>query len=728
MDCRNGIDSDLLAFLRLSLRSMLLAISKREVNPVESKGIPCYIDRMRPFLFAVILIVPMLSTGKDPHPNVVFFMADDMGMGDTSAYQDYTGNSDSEQIHTPGMERLAALGTRFTDAHTPSSRCTATRYGLMTGRYPFRTRLKHYVLFGSQGDPLIEPDRPTLATLFRGKGYSTVMVGKWHVGLRYRKSDGSPAAAWEDADLTQTLFDSPIDHGFDICRFTSRSHGTSGTRGKKNGPSQSVGPGHIDGRMLVSATGNGKELMEEGPQAYDLNALGARHSDNAMQFLQNHVMGEDSWEKPFFLYYASNSNHSPYTPSEEIGGVKVVGEGKSVSGSPMGQRYDYVYENDVALNRLISFLEETEDRRREGKRLIENTIVIFTSDNGAEIKDKSATGPYRSNKGSGYEGGHRVPFIVSWPVGAVKAKATSGELLGLTDMFATFSEVLGEEVPNGKNGKSGGEDSFSVLAAWRGEGAPPRPLFHNDHKEGEDPAATGFRLDDPEVDGKVVEGNWKIFFTGDLIRFGKPKAVELYDLATDPKEEVNRIEEKGLEPLVQHLVAQAIDSRLTGGTRIASEESRNRRMFVRWNRGEVAEQTGEDAGMTIAVERDGKQIGKPEFDINPRGLGVAGGKFGQVDNGEALLITFEQDVFVETVGVVAGNGTCGGFYQIGDRAPLAIYCTDADNDSKDQHGLISDLGLLKKGEVLRLDSSPHFGVEAPGQWRLSSLSVRMISD
>ena len=183
------------------------------------------------------------------------------------------------------------------------------------------------------------------------------------------------------------------------------------------------------------------------------------------------------------------------------------------------------------------------------------------------------------------------------------------------------------------------------------------------------------------MDGTIIKGDWKIFFTGDLIRFGKPKAVELYDLSTDPKEEVNRIDEKGLEPLVQYLIAKAIDSRLTGGTRIASEESQNRRMFVRWNQGKVAEQTGEDAGMTIAVERDGKSIEKPEFDINPRGLGVAGGKFGQVDNGEALFITFEQDVFVETVGVVAGNGICGGFYQVGDRAPLAIYCTDADRSA-----------------------------------------------
>ena len=152
-----------------------------------------------PLLLYCLLISQSFS---EEHPNVILFMADDMGMGDTSAYQNLTGNSNEDQISTPQMERLARLGVLFSDAHTPSSRCTATRYGLLTGRYAFRSRLKHFVLFGSQGDPLIEPDRPTLATLFKSEGYSTGIVGKWHVGLRYTRSNGSPAAAWEDADLT----------------------------------------------------------------------------------------------------------------------------------------------------------------------------------------------------------------------------------------------------------------------------------------------------------------------------------------------------------------------------------------------------------------------------------------------------------------------------------------------------------------------------------------------
>ncbi|MGI9473102.1 MAG: sulfatase-like hydrolase/transferase, partial [Rubripirellula sp.] len=197
-------------------------------------------------ILALLVGQSLGADASDHAPNILFMMADDMGMGDTSAYQDFTHNSDADQISTPNMERLARLGVRFTDAHTPASRCTLTRYSLLTGRYSWRNRLKHWVLFGVQGDPMIERDRPTIASLLRDQGYRTGLVGKWHVGLRYSQASGGPASGWEDADLTQPMHDTPLDHGFDYCRFTSRSHGTSGPSagGKKkvpNTPLQSVG-------------------------------------------------------------------------------------------------------------------------------------------------------------------------------------------------------------------------------------------------------------------------------------------------------------------------------------------------------------------------------------------------------------------------------------------------------------------------------------------------------
>ena len=245
-----------------------------------------------PLLVHAPLVHTLLA---DELPNIVLFMADDMGLGDTSAYQNFTGNADDEQIHTPHMERLARMGIRFTDAHTPSSRCSPTRYSLLTGRYAWRNRLKHWVLFGAQGDPMIEADRPTLGTLMQAAGYRTGMVGKWHVGLRYRQADGRPAAGWDDADLTRPLFDTPLDHGFDFARYTSRSHGTSGAtrdnRRRPNDRTQAIGPGHLHGRTAIGATGDGKRLIEDDPRAYVLSELGGRHSDHAIEFLSQHLRG-----------------------------------------------------------------------------------------------------------------------------------------------------------------------------------------------------------------------------------------------------------------------------------------------------------------------------------------------------------------------------------------------------------------------------------------------------
>ena len=718
---------------------------------------------------ACLVAFPLLALSAEiEKPNVILMMADDMGMGDTSAYQDFTGNADDVQIDTPQMERLARMGVRFTDAHTPASRCSPTRYGLMTGRYAFRNRLKHWVLFGNQGDPMIEADRPTIATLFRDQGYGTAMVGKWHVGLRYRRSDGTPAAGWSDADLTQPLHTTPADHGFDYARFTSRSHATSGpdaggparNAAKRNGPNQGVGPGHIHNHDAVGATGNGKELVSEEKDAYVLTKLGSRHSDHAVERLDTHLGGGENAGKPFFLYYPSNSNHGPYTPDEAIGGVPVKGASRTKAGEAMDARHDYIYENDVALGRLLDYLEKHDDPRHPGRKLIDTTVVIFTSDNGAEKNSNVASGPFRSHKGSCFEGGHRVPFLVAWGAGGIgdgdasTPGSTSDKLIGLTDLFATFAALLGTELPEGK----GAEDSVNVLSAWRtasdsgvstDQGGDDyfgtnRVLFFHDHKESkDDPAVAAMRLDSPTVGDRTFEGKWKIFFDSSLLRMGEANPFALYELGSDQWEETNRIEDPDLAPLVDHLRSVAVRYRTTGGERmvaITGEES----IQYRWNhedRGKPAELAiqfedqsaagqrvtrkladGSALTLTLASNRD-DQV----FRTNFRGLGIGGGAVDQVESGEALLISFDRDVVVESAGIVAGNGTCGGFYQVGDGAPLALYCIDAAIDMKDQSGLLSDIGLLKAGEVLRLDSSPHYGVEAEGRWRLQSLSVRPLA-
>ncbi len=717
-------------------------------------------------LLAVLTVVVPLSTAEaDQRPNVILMMADDMGMGDTSSYQDFTGNEDTQQILTPNMERLARMGVRFIDAHTPASRCTLTRYGLLTGRYSWRNRLKHWVLFGAQGDPMIEADRPTLGTLFQDHGYRTALVGKWHVGLRYRNRNGKAADAWDDADLTQPLFDSPMDHGFDFARFTSRSHGTSGPAvgGKKkpNNASQTIGPGHIHGRTIIGATGDGKRIVDRGNNAYVLEELGSRHLSNAKFFLSTHL--DEHGDQPFFLYYACNSNHGPHTPEQQIEGVSVAGAATSVTLQPLGRRADFIYENDVVLGRLLEYLATTDDPRDPDQKLIKNTIVIFTSDNGAEIAAKTATGPFRSNKGSVYEGGHRVPFLVGWPKGNVGDgnADTPGEsndtLLGLQDLYATFAEVLGHSVGDREKAAKGGEDSVSVLAAWQGEQMRQRQMFFNDHKEAEDPAVLAFRSDDPVVAGKMVSGAWKLFLSADLLRKGRAIPTELYDLRADPKEQRDLIKKGGYSSLVSELLRRALSHRNAGGHRLVSQSEatsvnfswaslsedsinlRNRENdrvafdlradYQLASNGTVSTTVklprGESLRLTIKAEMQNENE-LARYDLNPRGLGVSGGAVKQVDGGERLCISFDQDVIVESVALVAGGGVCGGFYRKSGQAPLAIYCVDADIDEKDQSGILSDIGVLPRGDQLVLDSSRHFSVEAEGRWRLASLNVRLV--
>ncbi|MDF2376146.1 MAG: arylsulfatase [Verrucomicrobiales bacterium] len=689
-------------------------------------------------LFVLVAFLPLVlfAAPEITRPNVILMMADDMGMGDSSAYQDFTGNADEVQVATPNMERLAAMGVRFTDAHTTSSRCSPSRYGLLTGRYPWRNRLKHWVLFGAQGDPMIERDRPTLATLCQDAGYGTAMVGKWHVGLRYRRSDGTPAAAWADADLTRPLFDTPVDHGFDFARFTARSHGTSGPDAgavnpeKFNHSKQKKGPGHLHERTAIGATGDGKALVAGGPGAYVLSELGGRHSDDAIEYLSSHLIGEENAEHPFFLYYPSPSNHSPYTPDEEIGGKPSRGASRTKSGGPMDLRHDFIYENDLILGRFIDWLETNDDPRNPGSKLIGNTIVIFTSDNGAEKDSDIATGPFRSNKSSSYEGGHRVPFLISWAAGGVgDGDAQSPGLTNATpicqvDTFATLAEILGKPLPDLRAGGKGAEDSVSMLAIWKGtQTYRENPMFAHDHKEAKpDPAIAAVRLDDPEVDGKVLAGQWKVLYDPSLLRAGETVPLELYELGSDQREENNRISEPELQGLVEHLNRVSRLHRNVGGHRLAGLPMGEEAIF---------ELSGGEANYPeMVLIRDGVEMtilpSSGELHLNPRGLGVTTGGVKQVDGGETLTITFDRDVILQHCAIVAGNGECGGFYRIGEDAPLAIYCVDGDIDEKDQSGVLSDLGVVKKGEKVVLSSAPHYGSETPGRWRLKTVSVRAL--
>lgn len=506
------------------------------------------------FLFLWIVGIAVAS----PAPNLIVFLADDMGLGDTSAYRDWTGNSEGEQLHTPAIDRLARMGMRFTDAHSPHSRCSPSRYALLNGRYCWRTRLKHWVLFGVQCDPLIERGRTTLPEFLKSAGYRTGMVGKWHLGLSYHNRAGDVAEGWADADLTKPVADGPLDHGFDFFHGISRSHPTSGPDGmRKNGPKQAVGPGWMRGRRILGATGRGKEL----DGSYKLNEVGRVLDREALAFL-----GEAAKSKaPFFLYFASPANHTPHTPSLKIGDTQVVGASRYVDGTPTGKkRLDFVYQNDVHVAHLLGFLGRTGDPRRPGRPLVENTLFIFSSDNGSENPDKRYTGPLRSNKGSTYEGGHRVPFIACWPLGGVgdgkveTAGGTSARLLSLNDVFATMAEVTGRALPPLKGEGRGAEDSISQLAAMRGEKCRPRPpVFPNDHSEASRNKSDQRAVVAVRSNAAPMPGEWKLFLDHRFAFKGEIHPMELYNLAEDRMEARNRLDDPECKPVLDFLIEQA---------------------------------------------------------------------------------------------------------------------------------------------------------------------------
>ena len=510
-------------------------------------------------LLALLLLLAFMS---DPlcaaQPNIILFLADDMGMGDTSAYQDWSGNADRDQLHTPALERLANRGIRFTDAHSPSSRCSPSRYALLTGRYCWRTHLKHWVLFGVQVDPLIERERVTLPEFLQDAAYRTGMVGKWHLGLKYHNRDGGIAEGWEDADLTKPIADGPLDHGFDFYYGISRSHGTSGPDGEKGkDPKQSRGPGWIHNRKIVGATGTGKAL----DGSYRLDRVGDVLDEQAFAFLER----ANKEAKPFFLYFASPANHAPYTPSVKLGKRAIAAASRNVDGSLTHQkRLDFIYQNDVHIARLLDHLKTTADPRRPGKALIANTLFIFTSDNGSENGNKQFTGPLRSNKGSTYDGGHRVPFIASWPAGGVgdgNAETpgdTSERLLSLTDMFATIAEILAKPLPPLKGNAYGAEDSVSQLAALRGKAFRPRiPIFPNDHKEASKRKADKRAWVAVRSNAAPLPGKWKLFLDHHFAFDQELNPKELYKIDDDPMEATNLLNHPPCQTVIDFLLKQA---------------------------------------------------------------------------------------------------------------------------------------------------------------------------
>ena len=358
---------------------------------------------LSPLLSAFFLLLAALASAAPSvrqgqmSPNIIVMMADDMGIGDTSAYQDWTGNDDADQIKTPNMERLARRGIRFTDAHAPSSRCTATRYGLLTGRY-WLAPDSNTASSGPAGHPSHRTRSPDHRHPPEIQGLPDRHVQKMacrpHLPGRRRE----PRRIVRAVRSPKGIADGPLNHGFDFSHGTSRSHPTSKDQG------------WLFGDSLLAANG----LLDVDKKNYIFNETGPKNFEMASRFLRDHLENQPS--SPFFLYYACHSNHTSHDPCDELDGVPVKGQSH-----PGGKRSDFIYENDVALGALLKLL-EADDPRNPGRPLLDNTVVIFTSDNGTENSSKAATGPCAATRAPSTREATEFPSL---PPGPLETSATA---------------------------------------------------------------------------------------------------------------------------------------------------------------------------------------------------------------------------------------------------------------------------------------------------------------
>ena len=467
-------------------------------------------------------------------PNIVYILADDLGYGDVQFLNEQRG-----RIATPNIDRLARQGVSFSDAHSGSAVCSPTRYGIMTGRYAWRSRLQRGVLRAYDA-PLIPKERLTVAQMLRDRGYATACIGKWHLGWDWPKEGGKP------------VFDRPIPGGPTDVGFDSYF----GTDVPNYPPYCFIENQRTVGMPTVEKP---KEMYGSAGvmvPGWKLEGILPALTQRAVGFIEDSARRK----QPFFLYHPLTSPHTPLSVSQEWKGK-----------SGLGLYGDWVMQTDWSVGEVLKAV--------DAGGVAGNTMVVFTSDNGyapyigvdnemggdrqGRVKEIEAQGHYPSAHLRGYksdiwEGGHRVPFVVRWP-GVTKAGTTSIQLICHTDLMATCAEMVGASIPEGA-----GEDSVSLLPALRGgsgrRSARQAVVHHS-------------------IDGRfaIRQGRWKLALCpgsggwteptdAQAVQQGLP-GVQLYDLVQDPGERNNLqaaepAQVKRLSGLMERYVA---DGRSTAG-------------------------------------------------------------------------------------------------------------------------------------------------------------------
>ncbi len=483
---------------------------------------------LSPLLLAVLPTLPPTVAAAEPTgtpPNIVLILADDLGYGDVGCY-----NPESK-VPTPHLDRLAREGMLFTDAHSPSTVCTPTRYSVLTGRMCFRTGYRG-VFTGVGGPCLIEDGRLTLGGMLQQRGYYTAMFGKWHIGLTFLDQDGERVTQGGNAgvrrvDYTRPIPDSPIHRGFDEFYGTACCPTTDWLYAYIDGDRIPVPPSRTETRDRSKLPSHPYSDDCRGgliAPNFDLEEVDLVFLEKSKAFLRRHVKHQP-W-KPFFLFHSMQAVHLPSFPADRF-------KGKTDAG-PHG---DFLHQMDWIVGELMRTLEEL--------KLADNTLVIFSSDNGPEVtttvhmrEDYHHDGarPWRGMKRDNWEGGHRVPLLVRWP-GQTPAGVKCNETTCLTDILATCAAIVDFELPDGQ-----AEDSFSMLPALLGEKyeKPLRPYTLHQTIS----LAMAIRQGDWKLLDHTGSGGNNYERNPDLRQYILPNTApeaegQLYNLAEDPGETAN---------------------------------------------------------------------------------------------------------------------------------------------------------------------------------------------
>lgn len=469
-------------------------------------------------LFYALFVVSSLAQAASK-PNIIFILCDDLGYGDVTCL------NPEGKIATPHLDRLAAEGMIFTDAHSGSSVCTPTRYGVMTGRYAWRTKLQSGVL-GGLSPRLIEQGRLTVPAFLKQNGYHTACVGKWHLGMDWVRSGEVSELSIEkpeqvnNVDYTQPIANGPNSVGFDSYFGISASLDMVPYCFIENDrvaadPTETM-------KLPMNATGG--DFSREGP-----GSPGFRGEDvlpaftrRALKIIREKAADAKSG-KPFFLYMPLNSPHTPILPTEKWRGK-----------SGLSLYADFVMETDDAIGQIMTATEQN--------GIAQDTLIIVTSDNGCSpsadfplhlSKGHNPSYNLRGHKADIYDGGHRVPFIVRWPA-QVKGGQKTPQLTCLTDLMATTADILGQKLP-----ENAAEDSFSFLPALTGqksEAARSSIVHHSIN------GSFAIREGSLKLELCADSGGWSPPRPGQAPK-GSPES-QLYDLSSDIAEQNNLIATK----------------------------------------------------------------------------------------------------------------------------------------------------------------------------------------